>query len=150
MDHLGIRERSIFVAVLAGLLVSTGMWAQKPAGRTVFGSYSVLQTTDLNEQVRLQLRLELANPSDEALTVRVLGLESPLLAAQSGTPAPAAVVLSPHGSETLTQDFNVSRIVYDRWRTDPRHRLVIGTESSTGVKQTIVISLRRMTGGKGL
>jgi hypothetical protein len=110
----------------------------------------MIQQTDLGEQVQLRLRLELANPGDETLTVQVFGLESPSLAGQSGTPAPAAIILSPHGSETLTQDFTVSRIAYDHWRTDPRHRLVIGTESSTGVKQTIVISLRRMTGGKGL
>jgi len=94
--------------------------------------------------------LEFTNSSDEALTVRILGLESPLVAAQGGPSAPAATTLSPHGSETVTEEFTVSRAAYDRWRTDPRHRLALGIESSTGVKQAIAISMRRTPGGKEL
>jgi hypothetical protein len=112
------------------------------------GSYSVLQTTDLNEQVRLQLRLELTNPGDAPLSIQVLGLESVLFASRSES-SPSAIALSPRGTETVTQEFTLSRTLYDRWRTDPRHRLTLRIESPSGEARNLVISLRRTPGGKG-
>jgi len=150
MVHRTMRVQSLFLAILAGLLVSTAMWAQKPASHTVVGTYSIVQTTDLDEQVRVELRLELVNSGEEAVTARVLGLESPVYAAQGGSSAGEAIALSSHGSETVTEEFTVSRGVYERWRMDPRHRLVVSVESPAGVKQALTIAMRRMAGGKGL
>ena len=148
MDHRRVRIRFMFVAVLAGVLVSPWACAQGPAARTVLGSYSVLQTTDLNDQVRLRLRLELTNPGDAPLSIQVLGLESVLFASRSES-SPSAIALSPRGTETVTQEFTLSRTLYDRWRTDPRHRLTLRIESPSGEARNLVISLRRTPGGKG-
>jgi hypothetical protein len=73
--------------------------------------------------VELQLRLELVNHSDDLLYVQVLGLESALSEAHGPQSPSAAIALSPQGSKTVTQDFTVSRVEFDRWQADSRRRL---------------------------
>lgn len=123
MDHRIVSVRYVFVAAIAGLLVSVALWAQEANDRKVSGSYSVLQKTDLGSQVELQLRLELVNHSDDLLYVQVLGLESALSGAHGPQSPSAAIALSPQGSKTVTQDFTVSRVEFDRWQADSRRRL---------------------------
>jgi len=148
MSHRIFSVRHVIVAVIAGLLVSAGLWAQEANNRKVSGSYSVIQQTALGSRVQLKLRLELVNHGDDALRVQVLGLESPVSGAH-GRPASSAVInLAPQGSETVTQDFLVSRSQYDRWQADFRRHLTLRVESSAEETHSVVISLRRIPGGK--
>lgn len=141
-------KRRYFPLIALFLCVFVGHVTQATADQRVRGFYEVTQTVDLGSQVRVFLRLRLINRGDGTLFIQCLTL-------RSFSPAPerqahsVSVLLRPHASEVMTQEFTISHSEYELWLRGVRPRLVLEMQSSDQNKLTEAIQLDRLPNGAG-
>jgi hypothetical protein len=120
------------------LAITTGIVpAANPRAPHLFGSYTVLQATNIGRATQLELRVRLVNPNAQVVSVEKLTLVGvhPMLA----NALPAPVLLSAHGAQEMTQEFKLPTPEYQAWQQGlrPLLRVEMRTEKGGRVSQTV-------------
>jgi len=139
----------MLLGVVGSLCLAASLLAQTSPQRGVSGFYAILRSTELDSgsAIQLHLRLQLLNAGEDAPSARIVGFESNASRTRSIPSGSESIELPAHRAQTAVRDLTVSRKQYDRWLADSRQRLVIELQSSAGTKSTVVLALRRISGG---
>ena len=78
-------------------------------------STRLLRRLDLGPDVRLTLRIRLVNAGDDKLFITGLSLLQFGRPGRNAAGSPS-IILDPHGSSDITQQFTIPRDEYERWR----------------------------------
>jgi hypothetical protein len=123
------------------LLVALGAHASRAAAQQgLTGSYEVIGTTDLGADVRVNLRIALANTSEDKLFITGVALAGFAQHGQGNAEA-TSVILEPHGTSSFTYEFTLPQKEYDFWHKGRRTRLALKIQAAGGAEITQVISL---------
>jgi hypothetical protein len=141
---VNVRSSALILLILAELLASVVQplhGGDKPA---ILAFYQIDQVTDLGTDVRVSLRLRLMNQSDDVLLIDHIALQTFIPGPNGkGQGCSTSTELGAHGSETLTQDFTISRAEYEVWQRGIRPRLALNIQVS-GVEQwTLIVPLMK-------
>jgi len=130
------------------LLFALGICAPRGvAGPVVSGVYKVTDTTDLGPQIRVTMFIRLMNAGDDRIFVTQSRLHGPLHRGRSEN-KPEGVILEPHASAELTQDFTIAKQEYEMWSTGVRPHLSLRTQAGGGQETTMTLELMRLPGSR--
>jgi hypothetical protein len=111
----------------------------------VFGTYQVVQNTNLGSQTQIRMHIHLVNHGAKNLFIQRVTLWDFSHPDKGGTRA-CALTLRAHASADTTQEFTIRRPEFESWRKGLRPRLVLGMAAPAHTKSTAVVRLDRLAG----
>jgi hypothetical protein len=143
--HMGIRRRIVICVCLSLLLLLTVIVHAIPTAgdQGVKGSYWVIETTDLDAEVRVNLHIRLFNTGEDRLFITGVGLADPLRRIRASESR--SLILEPHDTSSFTQEFTVSLREYGLWQNGHRPQLSLKIQAAGG-ERTLMVGLVRRPG----
>jgi hypothetical protein len=134
------RSISVCLAWLFAILLFAALSAQ--AAPPLMGTHKITEISDLGNEIRFSVELNLVNPGEAAITVTRVSLHS-ISAPGQLLSASSKVVVEGHSSSQVTLKFVMTKADFVAWLMVPHQHFMVTLQPSGGkVSQVSVLLLR--------
>lgn len=139
----------LFLLMIVGFAAS-GVALPPAAVSGISGSYSIIQTTEKDGlvQVQVQLRLNLANRGAHDLHIQRITLWDLSHPSKGGTQV-CSVIVHSAASASTTQEFTIPRAEFDLWKRGTKPRVVLNLATPDNRPSTVSVRLDPASDRKG-
>ncbi len=112
------------------------------------GTYEVIGKTDAGPNTSIRLRIHVTNQGAGSLSVQRIALRDFSHPVRDRVRA-SALTIPAGGTADSTQEFTLPRLEYDSWQHGNQPKLVLEIVKASGRRTTEVLTLTRISNGKG-
>ncbi len=112
------------------------------------GTYEIVGKADVGPNTTVRLRVHVTNQGSESLSIQRMALRNFPHPTRDQVHA-CALTIPAGASAESTQEFTFPRVDYDSWQHGSQPKVVLEISTDSGRRTTEVLSLTRVSSGKG-